>query len=250
MPTSASETSLEVVCLTAGYRSVTVVRDLSLVVRKGEFVALLGANGVGKTTLLRAVVGAAHITSGRILLNGKPVEGRRSHAITRMGLAIVPEGRALVPESSVRDNLALGTTPWNKRFHGSGVDRAMDAVYAQFPVLGERSNQLAGSLSGGEQQMLAIGRALVAKPEILILDEPSLGLAPRLVQQVFNGLAAVNRSGITVLVAEQNASAALRVATRSYVMNGGRIVLEGDAAQIQQSDGLRTAFLGHKEETA
>jgi branched-chain amino acid transport system ATP-binding protein len=167
-----------------------------------------------------------------------------------MGLAIVPEGRALVPESSVRDNLALGTAAWNKRFFGTDVDRALDEVYAQFPVLGERSNQLAGSLSGGEQQMLAIGRALVARPDVLVLDEPSLGLAPRLVQQVFDGLAAVNRSGITVLVAEQNASAALRVATRSYVMNGGRIVLEGDAAQIQSSDGLRTAFLGHQEETA
>ena len=248
MPTLEAEVALETRDLTAGYRGVTVVREASIAVRRGEFVALLGANGVGKTTLLRAIVGAARISSGGVMVGGQAVHGRRSHLITRMGIAIVPEGRALVPDSTVRDNLALGTACWSRRFRSADVDRALDGVFHQFPILGTRSNQLAGSLSGGEQQMLAIGRALVARPEVLVLDEPSLGLAPKLVRQVFDALADVNTRGITVLIAEQNATAALGVAARAYVMSGGRIVLQGDATEIRESSGLRTAFLGHEQE--
>lgn len=248
MRTSESEVALQTRDLTAGYRGVTVVRGVSMAVRRGEFVALLGANGVGKTTLLRAIVGSARVTSGDVMVGAQAVNGRRTHLIARMGIALVPEGRALVPDSTVRDNLALGTACWSRRFRSADMDRALDEVFQQFPILGQRSNQLAGSLSGGEQQMLAIGRALVARPEVLVLDEPSLGLAPKLVRQVFDALAAVNARGITVLVAEQNATVALGVAGRAYVMSGGRIVLEGPAKEIQQSHELRTAFLGHEKE--
>lgn len=248
MPTLESEVALQTRDLTAGYRGVTVVRGVSMAVSRGEFVALLGANGVGKTTLLRAIVGTARVTSGDVMVGAQAVNGRRTHLIARMGIALVPEGRALVPDSTVRDNLALGTAGWSRRFRSTDMDRALDEVFQQFPILGQRSNQLAGSLSGGEQQMLAIGRALVARPEVLVLDEPSLGLAPKLVRQVFDALAAVNARGITVLVAEQNATVALGVAARAYVMSGGRIVLEGPAKEIQQSNELRTAFLGHEKE--
>lgn len=245
MPTSASDVMMAVDSLTAGYGSVTVIRDVSLKVRTGELVSVLGANGVGKTTLLRAIVGQARVTAGSITLRGKPIQGLAPHAITRMGIAVVPEGRALVPDLSVRDNLVLGTRVWNRRYASAAVSAAMDEVFDRFPILGRRRTQAAGSLSGGEQQMLAIGRALIARPTVLILDEPSLGLAPMLVRQVFDDLSRANSEGLTVLVVEQNASAALRVAARSYVMNGGRVVKEGEAAEIEQSTELHAAFLGH-----
>lgn len=243
MPTSASD-GLRVTGLTAGFGTVTVVRDATLQVDPGEFVSVVGANGVGKTTLLRAIVGAARVSAGSVTLDGRPLHGRSAHRVARAGIAIVPEGRGLVPDLSVRDNLLLGTVPWNRRYSSPAVTRALAEVYERFPVLGERARQGAGSLSGGEQQMVSIGRALVARPTLLVLDEPSLGLAPKLVRQVFADLAQVNRDGITVLVAEQNAAAALRVATRSYVMQGGRVVMEGTAQQIESSDELRAAFLG------
>jgi branched-chain amino acid transport system ATP-binding protein len=245
MPTSVSdEGRLEVARLTAGYGQVTVVRDVNLRIDRGEFVCLLGANGVGKTTLLRAIMSDADISDGTVTFDGRDLAGRPSHLVTRSGMAIVPEGRALVADISVRDNLLLGSIPWNRRYSSAEVSTSMDEIFDRFPILGQRRNQLAGHLSGGEQQMLAIGRALMSRPRLLVLDEPSLGLAPLLIRQVFDDLAAANQDGLTILVAEQNAAAALRVAARSLVMAGGRIVREGTAESLRDSEELRAMFLG------
>lgn len=249
---SASVNGLDLVVdeLTAGYGPVVVVRDVNLTVRQGEFVSLLGANGVGKTTLLRALIGDADVSSGTIRFGRRSLEGLRPFRVTREGIAIVPEGRALVPDISVRDNLLLGSVQWNKKYKSAAVDRAAEEIYERFPVLGRRRFQLAGSLSGGEQQMLAIGRALMAKPKLLLLDEPSLGLAPQLITRVFDDLAAANREGLTILVAEQNAAAALRVCDRSLVMSGGRIVSERSGGSGHDTDDLRAAFLGVSRRTS
>lgn len=245
MPISVSDDGrLDVTGLTAGYGQVTVVRDVTLRVDRGEFVCLLGANGVGKTTLLRAIVGDADVSNGSVTFDDRELTGTSSHLATRAGIAIVPEGRALVGDISVRDNLLLGSIPWNRKYSSVELSSSMDEIFDRFPILGQRRYQLAGYLSGGEQQMLAIGRAMMSRPRLLVLDEPSLGLAPLLVRQVFDDLAAANRDGLTILVAEQNAAAALRVAQRSLVMAGGRIVREGTADSLRDSDDLRAMFLG------
>ncbi len=245
MPISVSDDGrLDVTGLTAGYGQVTVVRDVTLRVDRGEFVCLLGANGVGKTTLLRAIVGDADVSNGTVTFDNRQLTGTSSHRVTRAGMAIVPEGRALVSDISVRDNLLLGSIPWNRKYSSAELSSSMDEIFDRFPILGQRRYQLAGHLSGGEQQMLAIGRALMSRPRLLLLDEPSLGLAPLLVRQVFDDLAAANRDGLTILVAEQNAAAALRVAERSLVMAGGRVVREGTADSLRDSDELRAMFLG------
>jgi branched-chain amino acid transport system ATP-binding protein len=244
MPTSAPEVAIELDNVTAGYRSTTVVRGVSLRVGRGELVCVLGANGVGKTTLLRSILGLLKVTSGAIALGGDQIHRKSPHAIARLGVGFVPEGRGLIPDLSVRDNLLLGTVRWNRRFRSAAVTAALDDVYEHFPILGQRARQRAGWLSGGEQQMLAIGRALVSRPSVLVLDEPTLGLAPLIVRQVFDDLARVRERGIAVLVAEQNASAALRLATSAYVMKSGRIVSHGTASEIRASGALRAAYLG------
>ncbi|MCH6163842.1 ABC transporter ATP-binding protein [Streptomyces marispadix] len=244
MPTSESELALELVDVTAGYGRLRVVHGVDLQIRRGECVALLGANGVGKTTLLRAVVGMATLSSGTVRLHGRDVSRWPTHEIARAGVAVVPEGRALIPELSVRDNLLLGTTVWNRRFRSQAVDDALEQIYREFPILKERRLQTAGRMSGGQQQMLAIGRALIARPDVLILDEPSLGLAPRVVSEVFDRLHAVSATGVTVLVAEQNARAAMRVAGRSFVLTGGRIA-PGPEPGTDLSDDLSAVYLGY-----
>jgi branched-chain amino acid transport system ATP-binding protein len=244
MLTSVSDGGLVVDGLAAGYGATIVVRELSLHVDPGEFVCVLGPNGAGKSTLLRGIVGAARVFTGSVLVGGHAVHGRASHRITRMGVAIVPEGRAIVPDLSVRDNLLLGSAARDRRRRSPAATQAVDELFERFPRLAERRAQAAGSMSGGEQQLLAVARALASRPKLLILDEPSLGLAPKMVHQVFAELTSVNRNGVTVLVAEQNAAAALRATSRAYVMSGGRVVMEGNSAQIQQSGRLRTAFLG------
>lgn len=244
MRTSASDHRLVVDGLAAGYGAVPVLRGVSLRVEMGEFVCLLGANGAGKTTLMRSIVGHADVTAGVISFEGRPLVRHTPYTVTRSGVAIVPEGRALVPDLSVRDNLLLGSVPWNRHFRSADLAAAMQEIFDRFPVLGSRRDQAAGSLSGGEQQMLAIGRALISRPRLLLLDEPSLGLAPMLVRRVFDDLAVANRAGLTILVAEQNAAAALRVAHRCVVMSGGRIVSEGTADALRESPEVRRAFLG------
>ena len=222
----------------AGYRDLVAVRDVSLAVEAGEVVALIGGNGAGKTTTLRAITGLLPLRRGRIELDGERIDGRPPSHVVARGIAHVPEGRQLFPTLSVRDNLELGA-----RDH-AGRAAGLDGVFALFPRLRERQRQLAGTLSGGEQQMCAIGRGLMARPRLLLLDEPSLGLAPVMVKLIFETLAAINATGTTILLVEQNVARALALAHRAYVLENGGIVLEGPRAALQQSAHVKQAYLG------
>ena len=227
--------------LTAGYGGLPALRGVSLEVRRGEIVALVGANGAGKTTLLRTIAGLLQPGSGSIGLDGRRIDGRPAHEIVRAGIAYVPEGRHLFGRLTVRDNLLLGAFT-----HRDERDRALalDEMTTLFPVLKDRAAQLAGTLSGGEQQMLAIARGLMSRPRILLLDEPSLGIAPRLVSRIYEALRVINRAGVTLLLVEQNVRAALLTAARAYVLQTGRIVREGASPELLDSDLVRKAFLG------
>jgi branched-chain amino acid transport system ATP-binding protein len=221
------------------YGRIEVLHGVSLAVRQGEIVSLLGSNGAGKTTLLRAISGVQPVARGRILFAGEPIERLAPHRRVRRGIAQVPEGRQVFGPLSVEDNLRLGA--WTRR-GDAGAD--MQAVYAAFPALAARRHAAAGSLSGGQQQMLAIGRALMAAPKLLLLDEPSMGLAPLLVEQIMAAIAALRARGTTILLVEQNVSAALAVADRAYVIETGRIVLSGEAAALARDPRVRAAYLG------
>ena len=222
----------------AGYRDLVAVRDVSLEVRAGEVVALIGANGAGKTTTLRAISGLLPLRRGRIELDGERIDGRAPSRVVARGIAHVPEGRHLFPTMSVRENLELGARDRAGRAAG------LDGVFTLFPRLRERQRQLAGTLSGGEQQMCAIGHGLMARPRLLLLDEPSLGLAPVMVKLIFEVLATINASGTAILLVEQNVARALALAHRAYVVENGRIVLEGPRAALQQSAHVKQAYLG------
>jgi branched-chain amino acid transport system ATP-binding protein len=236
---------LEVRSLVAGYGRVQVLHGVSLSVPRGQLVTLIGSNGAGKTTLLRAVSGMITPQSGEITLDGAPIAGLKSYEITKRGMAHSPEGRRVFPSLSVTDNLRLGAFP---RLTGSrergDVDGDVDRMFALFPRLGERRNQLSGTLSGGEQQMLAMARALMLRPEVLLLDEPSMGLAPRLVEEVFATIARLKAEKITMLLVEQFAAAALDVADYGYVMENGHLTAEGAAADLKASPAVRAAYLG------
>jgi branched-chain amino acid transport system ATP-binding protein len=221
-----------------GYRDLVAVREVSLEVRAGEVVALIGANGAGKTTTLRAITGLLPLRRGRIELQGERIDGRRPSQVVARGVAHVPEGRQLFPTMSVRENLELGARDRAGRAAG------LEAVFALFPRLRERERQVAGTLSGGEQQMCAIGRGLMARPRLLLLDEPSLGLAPVMVRQIFENLKAINAAGTTILLVEQNVARALALSHRAYVLENGRIVLEGPREALQQSPHVKHAYLG------
>lgn len=203
---------------------------------------MIGANGAGKTTVLRAVSGILAPRSGKILFKGKDIAGIPPHKIARLGVAHVPEGRGVFSNMSVRENLDLGAYT---RRPGRGVDESMDRVFSLFPRLAERAGQLAGTLSGGEQQMLAIGRALVANPSLMLLDEPSMGLSPLLVEEIFHMITEVNRAGATILLVEQNASMALSVSRRAYVLEAGNIVLQGGTEDLQNDPMVQAAYLGN-----
>jgi branched-chain amino acid transport system ATP-binding protein len=222
----------------AGYRDLVAVRDVSLEVRAGEAVALIGANGAGKTTTLRAISGLLPLRGGRIELEGERIDGRAPSHVVARGIAHVPEGRQLFPTMTVRENLELGAR------HRAGRAAGLDEVFALFPRLRDRQHQLAGTLSGGEQQMCAIGRGLMARPRLLLLDEPSLGLAPVMVKLIFEILATINANGTAILLVEQNVARSLALAHRAYVLENGRIVLEGPRAALQQSAHVRQAYLG------
>lgn len=251
---------LEVEGVAVHYGRVPALRGVSLEVNDGEIVALIGANGAGKSTLLNAIAGVVPLRSGRILWNGQalhePGRGLDSHQMVNLGVGYVPEGRQLFPAMSVLDNLLLGcyhqcARGWSSllgplsRFRDSAeVQSRMERVYGLFPVLKERQGQRAGSLSGGEQQMLAIGRALMSSPKIILLDEPSIGLAPTLVREIMALLRHLRAEGLTILLVEQDAIAALRTADHGFVMERGRIVVEGEAHELLNDEQVRHAYLG------
>ena len=236
---------LEVQNLVAGYGKVTVLHGLNMRVEQGQLVTLIGSNGAGKTTTLRALSGMIKPESGSISLAGHQIAGLPSHAITRRGLAHSPEGRRVFATLSVADNLVMGAFP---RLTGSrprgDVGADLDRMYALFPRLAERREQLAGTLSGGEQQMLAMARALMLNPEVLLLDEPSMGLSPRLVADVFATIVRLREARTTMLLVEQFAAAALEVADYGYVMENGRLSTEGPAAKLRTDPAVRAAYLG------
>jgi len=232
---------LEVRKLNVHYGAVHAIRDLDLDVAEGEFVALIGANGAGKTTFLRTVSGLKRATSGSIAIQGKAITALPPDRIVRLGVAQCPEGRRVWPFLTVRENLMLGAYA---RRDGAGVRADLERVWSYFPRLLERKNQMAGTLSGGEQQMLAIGRALMARPKILMLDEPSLGLAPVIVQQVADIVKRINEDGTTVLLVEQNANMALRYARRTYVLEIGAVVREGPSEELLKDERIKAAYLG------
>ena len=231
---------LSVENLKSGYGRIEALHGVSITVAAGEIVTLVGANGAGKTTLLRAISGVQPITAGRILLEGRPIERLPGHARVALGIAQVPEGRQLFAPLSVEDNLRLGA--WTRR--DADLEFELGQVYALFPMLASRRHAAAGTLSGGQQQMLAIGRALMAKPRLLLLDEPSMGLAPMLVDQILSVVQGLKRTGLTVLLVEQNARAALAIADRGYVVETGRIAASGSAAELLADDRVQAAYLG------
>ena len=236
---------LEVSDLHAGYGQVEVLHGLTFGVRSGQVVTLIGSNGAGKTTTMRALSGMIRPRSGSIVLNGRDIAGLDSHDVAREGLAHSPEGRRVFPTLSVEDNLTLGAFP---RLTGSrpkgDVAADRERAFSLFPRLKERRSQLAGTLSGGEQQMLAMGRALMLRPEILLLDEPSMGLAPKLVEEVFRIIRQLKEERVTMLLVEQFAMAALGVADHAYVLENGRIRFQGPAAQLKNDPAVRAAYLG------
>jgi branched-chain amino acid transport system ATP-binding protein len=223
------------------YGRIQALRDVSLRVDQGEIVALIGSNGAGKTTTLRTISGLVRPSRGAVLLGGREVHQLGAELIARAGVGHSPEGRRLFPRMSVRENLEMGAYA---RRDESGVAADFGRIYTLFPRLRERQGQLAGSLSGGEQQMVAIGRALMARPRVLLLDEPSLGLAPILVDTIFEVIREVNAQGTTVLLIEQNARMALATARRAYVLETGSIVMQGPAAELAESEEVRRAYLG------
>lgn len=223
------------------YGAIQAVKGVSLEVREHELVTIVGANGAGKTTTLRTISGIYRPRLGRITFDGTDLASLPSHRIVSLGISQAPEGRQIFGSLTVRDNLMLGATGRRDR---ASVPRDMDYVCTLFPVLGERMSQSAGTLSGGEQQMLAIARALMAQPRLLLLDEPSLGLAPMLVNRIFAVISELKATGVTVLLVEQNARKALEIADRAYVMETGRIILEGEAGDIATNPAVEKAYLG------
>jgi len=223
------------------YGNIQALRGVSFAVRRGEIVSLIGANGAGKSTTLKAIAGVLSPKSGSIRFEGERIEGMARHRVVRKGISLVPEGRGIFAEMTVRENLEMGGYT---RGSDAEIEEGISQVFAQFPRLSERVRQPAGTLSGGEQQMLAIGRAMVARPRLLLLDEPSMGLAPLLVREIFRMIGEINRAGTTVLLVEQNAYMALAIAHRGYVLENGEIVLSGDASDLRSNPCIRAAYLG------
>jgi branched-chain amino acid transport system ATP-binding protein len=232
---------LDVQGLTVRYGAVTAIRGVSVHVDQGEVVTLIGANGAGKTTLVKAVSGLLPKAAGSVSFRGRAIHDEAAHRITRMGLIHVPEGRKLVPNMTVEENLRCGAYCRDDR---NGIEADLQAILQRFPRLKERLRQQAATMSGGERQMLAIGRALMARPELLILDEPSLGLAPLMVEEVFRIVSELKAEGKTILLIEQSAMEALACSDRGYVMRVGEVVMEGPAADLLQDQDLRRAYLG------
>ena len=232
---------LEVRDLDVFYGPVPALHQVCLEVGAGETVCLLGPNGAGKTTTVKSIIGLLKPRAGKIRLNEKDITGLPPHSTVGLGMSLAPEGRLLFPDMSVEENLELGASPSRARAQKRD---GRDWVYSLFPRLQARYGQPAGTLSGGEQQMLAIGRALMARPQLLILDEPSLGLSPLLVQELFRVLKTLNERGMSILLVEQNAVQALKISNRAYVLESGKIVMQGSSAELRSSDTIRKSYLG------
>ena len=236
------ETVLDISGLHSSYGMIKAIKDINIHVDKGELVSLLGANGAGKSTLLKSIIGMVHIESGSVKYQGEELVGRKSHEIIPMGISIVPEGRTIFADATVMENLAIGS--YTRAADKALDQKILDQVFEFFPRLAERKGQMGGTLSGGEQQMLAIGRAMMSDPKLLLLDEPSMGLAPLVVEQVFNIIEKLKQTGITILLVEQNARMAIKVSDRSYMLNTGKIAGELDASDGASQDALLEVYLG------
>jgi branched-chain amino acid transport system ATP-binding protein len=235
---------LEIQNLNAGYGKILAIKAVSLKVGEGQVVAIIGANGAGKSTLLKAVSGLIPKRRGRVMFDGRNVIDMPAHRIVGMGLSQVAEGRQIFSHMSVEDNIHLGAYLYHKRSNQARIQRRISELYEMFPILGKRARQISGTLSGGEQQMLAIAMALMTRPKLLILDEPSMGLAPLIVQEIFNVIEQLNQNGTTILLVEQNARAALKIADYGYVLETGRMVLEGEASDLLGNPKVKAAYLG------
>lgn len=230
---------LEVKELSVSYGHVNALKNTSLEIKKGEIVVLIGANGAGKTSLLETILGINPVESGSIVFQGSNITGRSADKNVRDGICLVPEGRGVFPSMTVTDNLLLGA------HHNLGEsDKKLKMVYSSFPILAERRDQVAGTLSGGERQMLAIARALMSSPKLILVDEPSIGLAPKIVNDIFDILVSLNEEGYSILLSEQNANKALKCAHRGYVLETGKVVTHGTAAQLLQDPAVREAYIG------
>ncbi|MGE0152023.1 MAG: ABC transporter ATP-binding protein [Reyranellaceae bacterium] len=238
---SGDDSVLEIAGLTVGYGAVTVVNDLTLRVRRNRIATIVGSNGAGKTTVMKTIAGLLKPTAGSIRFEGRDIAGMACDDIVRSGIALVPEGRRLFASMTVIDNLRTGAY---LRDDKAEIARSLDMVFGYFPILAERREQIARSLSGGQQQMLAVGRALMSKPRLLLLDEPSIGLAPVVVDLIASIVTTVSQVGVDVLIVEQNAALALELAEDAYVLENGRLAMAGKASELAQSDAVRQAYLG------
>lgn len=232
---------LEIKELEVYYGVIQAIKGISFQVNQGEIIALIGANGAGKTTILQTITGLVAPKNGSILFEGKELSKIPAHKIVPLGMAHVPEGRRIFAQLTVFENLKMGAYTRNNK---DEIDDSLEKIYQRFPRLKERSKQMAGTLSGGEQQMLAMGRALMSKPRIILMDEPSMGLSPLFVTEIFDIIKEINGAGTTVLLVEQNAKKALAVANRAYVLETGKIVLEGNAKELMDNDSVKRAYLG------
>lgn len=232
---------LDIQKLSVNYGGIQALQSIDLVIHAGEVVTLIGANGAGKTTTLRAISRLIGVRDGQIFYNGKNITRQRAHAVVKLGIAHSPEGRRILARQTVLDNLQLGAYTRSDRL---GIKADIEQQFLTFPRLAERRHQLAGTLSGGEQQMLAIARALMSRPKLLLLDEPSLGLAPTIVRELFTSIQALHTAGVTILLVEQNANLALQYADRGYVLEAGYITLTGNAAELLSDDRVKQAYLG------
>ena len=232
---------LEIKDLEVYYGMIQAIKGVSFQVNEGEIVSLIGANGAGKTTILHTITGLLSPKKGSVIFEGKDITKTPAHKIVSLGMAHVPEGRRVFAQLSVYQNLKMGAFTRNNK---EEIEASLEAVYKRFPRLEERKNQIAGTLSGGEQQMLAMGRALMSKPRIILMDEPSMGLSPILVNEIFDIIQSVSASGTTVLLVEQNAKKALSIADRAYVLETGNITMSGDAKELMNDDSIKKAYLG------
>ena len=235
---------LELKNVEAAYGNIKALKGINLSVPEGKIVTLIGANGAGKSTTMKTIMGIMKPIAGDVLFKGESIAGMKTHNIVKKGVVLVPEGRQILQNMSVRENLEMGAY---QRKEPEGIKEDLSKVFERFPRLFERQNQFGGTLSGGEQQMLAIGRAVMAKPEVMLLDEPSMGLAPLVVQQIFDVIKDINKMGTTVLLVEQNARKALQIADYAYVMETGRIVMEGPAQEVANNPDVMAAYLGGKK---